>query len=72
MGFGFAENSWIARSRLLERLEDVRRRPVDIDPVDRLKAFAGFRLLRFEDADGISEWDPQPTPLVRMVAQKRP
>jgi SAM-dependent methyltransferase len=49
-----------------------RRRPVDIDPADLLRAFAGFRLLRFEDADGISEWDPQATPLVRMIAQKRP
>ncbi len=49
-----------------------RRRPVDIDPVDLMRAFAGFRLLRFEDADGLSEWDPQTTSLVRMVAQKRP
>ena len=49
-----------------------RRRPVDIDPADLLRAFAGFRLLRFEDADGVSEWDPQTTSLVRMVAQKRP
>jgi SAM-dependent methyltransferase len=48
-----------------------RRRPVDIDPADLLRAFAGFRLLRFEDADGVSEWDPQPTALVRMIAQKR-
>lgn len=48
------------------------RRPVDIDPTDLLRAFATFRLLRFEDADGTSEWDPQTTPLVRMVAQKRP
>lgn len=49
-----------------------RRRPVDIDPVDLMRAFAGFRLLRFEDADGVSEWDPQTTSLVRMVALKRP
>lgn len=49
-----------------------RRRPVDIDPADLLRAFAGFRLLRFEDADGVSEWDPQTTSLVRMIAQKRP
>jgi SAM-dependent methyltransferase len=48
------------------------RRPVDIDPTDLLHAFAAFRLLTFEDADGVSEWDPQLTPLVRMVAQKRP
>ena len=48
-----------------------RRRPVDIDPADLLKAFAAFRFLRFEDVDGRSEWDPQTTTLVRMVAQKR-
>jgi len=48
-----------------------RRRPVDIDPADLLKAFGAFRLLRFEDADGVSEWDPQTTGLVRMIAQKR-
>jgi SAM-dependent methyltransferase len=48
------------------------RRPVDIDPADLLRAFSAFRLLRFEDVDGTSEWDPQTTPLVRMVAQKRP
>jgi SAM-dependent methyltransferase len=51
--------------------EAARRRPVDIDPADLLRAFAGFRLLRFEDAEGTSEWDPQPTSLVRMIAQKR-
>jgi SAM-dependent methyltransferase len=50
----------------------VRRRPVDIDPADLLRAFASFRLLRFEDTDGISEWDPQTTTLVRLIAQKRP
>lgn len=49
-----------------------RRRPVDIDPADLLRTFAKFRLLRFEDADGVSEWDPQTTSLVRMIAQKRP
>ena len=52
--------------------EAARRRPVDIDPADLLRAFVGFRLLRFEDTDEISEWDPQRTPLVRMIAQKRP
>ncbi len=48
-----------------------RRRPVDIDPADLLEAFGAFRLLRFEDVDGVSEWDPQTTGLVRMIAQKR-
>lgn len=35
-------------------------------------AVAGFRLLRFEDADGVPEWDPQTTSLVRMISQKWP
>ena len=48
-----------------------RLRPVDLDPADLLRAFVRFRLLRFEDTDGISEWDPKPTSLVRMIAQKR-
>lgn len=47
-----------------------RRRPVDIDPTELRHAFDAFRILRFEDVDGTSEWDPQPTRLVRMVAQK--
>lgn len=47
-----------------------RRRPVDIDPRLLLHAFDAFRILRFEDADGVSEWDPQPTRLVRLVAQR--
>ena len=48
-----------------------RRRPVDIDPGLLLKAFAAFRILRFEDTVGVTEWDPQSTTLVRLVAQKR-
>jgi SAM-dependent methyltransferase len=47
------------------------RRPVDIDPGDLLKAFTGFRILRFEDTDGVSDWDPQTTTLVRLIAQKK-
>lgn len=47
-----------------------RRRPVDIDPKELLQVFAPFRIARFEDFDGVSEWDPQPTRLVRLVAQK--
>jgi SAM-dependent methyltransferase len=46
------------------------RRPVDIDPADLRHAFDAFRILRFEDVDGVSEWDPQPTRLVRLVAQR--
>jgi SAM-dependent methyltransferase len=45
------------------------RRPVDIDPRDLRRAFDAFRLVRFEDVDGVSEWDPQPTRLVRMIAR---
>jgi hypothetical protein len=45
---------------------------VDIDPADLLRAFSAFRILRFEDADGVSDWDPQTTRLVRLVAQKKP
>lgn len=48
------------------------RRPVDIDPGDLLRAFSAFRILKFEDAPGVSDWDPQTTRLVRLVAQKKP
>jgi SAM-dependent methyltransferase len=48
-----------------------RRRPVDIDPGLLLKAFAAFRIVRFEDTEGVTDWDPQSTTLVRLVAQKR-
>lgn len=47
-----------------------RRRPVDIDPTELRHAFDAFRIVRFEDTDGVSEWDPQPTRLVRLIAQK--
>ena len=52
--------------------ESPRRKPVDIDPGELLRAFDGFRIRCFEDIDGVSEWDPQPTRLVRLVAQKPP
>ena len=48
------------------------RRPVDIDPADLLGAFSAFRILRFEDTEAVSEWDPQTTRLVRLIAQKKP
>jgi len=35
-------------------------------------ALATFRILRFEDTDDTSDWDPQRTSLVRLVAQKQP
>jgi 2-polyprenyl-3-methyl-5-hydroxy-6-metoxy-1,4-benzoquinol methylase len=47
------------------------RRPVDIDPADLLGAFSAFRILRFEDTEAVSEWDPQTTRLVRLIAQKK-
>lgn len=47
-----------------------RRRPVDIDPADLRRAFSAFRMLRFEDALAVSDWDPQSTRLIRMVAQR--
>jgi SAM-dependent methyltransferase len=46
------------------------RRPVDLDPADLLRVFQSYRLIRFEDVDAVSEWDPQLTRLVRLVAQK--
>jgi SAM-dependent methyltransferase len=46
------------------------RRPVDIDPADLRRAFAGFRIVRFDDAQAVSDWDPQTTRLVRLVAEK--
>jgi len=48
------------------------RRPVDIDPADLRRAFSEFQILRFEDGPAVSDWDPQTTRLVRMVAQKQP
>ena len=39
--------------------------------LELLRAFEAFRILRFEDVDAVSEWDPQPARLVRLVAQKR-
>lgn len=47
------------------------RRPVDLDPADLLGAFAAFRILRFEDTQAVSDWDPQTTRLVRLIAQKK-
>jgi len=47
------------------------RRPVDIDPADLRLAFSAFQMLRFEDGPAVSDWDPQTTRLVRLVAQKK-
>jgi SAM-dependent methyltransferase len=50
--------------------DSLRRRPIDIDPADLRRAFDAFRFVRFEDIDGVSEWDPQPTRLVRLIARR--
>lgn len=48
------------------------RKPVDLDPAELLRLYGDdLRIVRFEDFDGTSEWDPQVTRLVRMVGQKR-
>lgn len=47
------------------------RRPVDIDPAALRASLGAFELLRFDDVEGTSEWDPQPTRLCRVVARKR-
>ncbi len=48
------------------------RKPVDLDPAELLHVYGDdLRIVRFEDVDGTSEWDPQVTRLVRMVGQKR-
>jgi SAM-dependent methyltransferase len=47
------------------------RRPVDIDPAVLKAALSGFDILRFDDREARSEWDPQPTRLCRVIARKR-
>ena len=47
------------------------RRPVDIDPVALKASLAGFDIVRFDDREAVSEWDPQPTRLCRVIARKR-
>lgn len=46
------------------------RRPVDIDPADLRQAFAGFRVLHFEDVTTMPDWEKEETRLVRLIAQK--
>jgi SAM-dependent methyltransferase len=48
------------------------RRPVDLDPAELLQRFQSYRIIRFEDVDDVSEWDPQVTRLVRLIAEKPP
>jgi hypothetical protein len=47
------------------------RRPVDIDPAALKASLVGFDLVRFDDHQAVSEWDPQPTRLCRVIARKR-
>lgn len=47
------------------------RRPVDIDPATLKASLAGFDIMRFDDREAVSEWDPQPTRLCRVIARKR-
>jgi 2-polyprenyl-3-methyl-5-hydroxy-6-metoxy-1,4-benzoquinol methylase len=47
------------------------RRPVDIDPAVLKASLSAFDLLRFDDREAVSEWDPQPTRLCRVIARKR-
>jgi SAM-dependent methyltransferase len=48
------------------------RRPVDLDPAELLQLFPSYRIIRFEDVDDVSEWEPHVTRLVRLIAQKPP
>lgn len=47
------------------------RRPVDIDPTVLKASLTDFELVRFDDRDAVSEWDPHPTRLCRVIARKR-
>ena len=47
------------------------RRPVDIDPAELKTSLVDFDIVRFDDREAVSEWDPQPTRLCRVIARKR-
>ena len=47
------------------------RRPVDIDPAELRMSLVDFDIVRFDDREAVSEWDPQPTRLCRVIARKR-
>jgi 2-polyprenyl-3-methyl-5-hydroxy-6-metoxy-1,4-benzoquinol methylase len=47
------------------------RRPVDIDPALLRASLTAYDILRFDDREAVSEWDPQPTRLCRVIAKKR-
>lgn len=48
------------------------RKPVDIDPAELLRTVlsSSFRVLRFEDVEGVSDWTLAKTRLARLIAQK--
>ena len=48
------------------------RKPVDIDPAELLRAVLSlsFRIIRFEDVEGISDWTLEKTRMARLIAQK--
>ena len=47
------------------------RRPVDIDCAALKASLTGFDIRRFDDREAMSEWEPQPTRLCRVIARKR-
>jgi 2-polyprenyl-3-methyl-5-hydroxy-6-metoxy-1,4-benzoquinol methylase len=51
--------------------QSAQRRPVDIDPTMLKASLSGFDVIRFDDRQAMSEWEPQPTRLCRVIARKR-
>jgi 2-polyprenyl-3-methyl-5-hydroxy-6-metoxy-1,4-benzoquinol methylase len=51
--------------------DSANRRPVDIDPAALKASLAAFDIIRFDDGEAMSEWEPQPTRLCRVIARKR-
>ncbi len=50
--------------------QSAQRRPVDIDAALLRGSLTAFDILRFDDREAVSEWDPQPTRLCRVIAKK--
>lgn len=46
------------------------RRPIDIDPADLKRAFAGFRILQLADTVAMPDWNTEAARLVRFIAEK--
>jgi SAM-dependent methyltransferase len=47
------------------------RTPVDIDPADLRRAFAGFLIHHFADTVAMSDWAREETRLARLIAEKQ-